>query len=718
MHEGTLNNYLYSISAGSLDVLGNLSLSYGANANQTGGTVYVNSLDIGSNGTNGHDAYNYNSGNLTIINLSIGSTGGTFSPGATFVWLGNNLTAPSNITLTNGGNFSLAASNSTADLGSNITLAGTGVISVTQTSSLMELDGVISGAGDLDIAGGSSSGGIIELTGNNTYSGDTFILNSAIAVTSADALGTGNVTVDSGGIFELFGQSISGHTLILNGVGYSDIGALVSVIANSTWEGNITLASNSSIGGSAMLTITGNVSGNGTLAKLGNNTLFLSGNNTWAGGINISQGTVVLGSSTALPLNTNLTLGNGLVSGTLDLAGNTATVDGLSVTGSGTSNIIGSSSTTASSTLTFASGTSTFGGTIQDTLGIGNQTIALVISSGNLTLSSNNTYSGGTTVNGGTLTVTASGSATGTGNVTLNGGSLFGNGTISGSVLAGSGPHTINPGGSNSTATLTIGGLSTNANTTLAFDLGSPTGTNDLLQVNGNITLSNGTLAITSQASTGAGSLGYYAVISYTGTLTGTRAGITLPAISGSYVSYTLETTLTSGVIDVHRGFVGDANDNGTVDMTDLNIVENHLGTTTPLWTNGNFSGDTTIDLTDFNDVLNHIGSSIPSGAAVVAGTYNGVNVAGRIEELRQLVWTMQDPLTSDEIAEIQNYAESLGLFAPITPEDPDATPAMAAYFQPIPDFQTVPEPSSLALLAAGTTLLVHRRKRVPRRIS
>jgi hypothetical protein len=65
---------------------------------------------------------------------------------------------------------------------------------------------------------------------------------------------------------------------------------------------------------------------------------------------------------------------------------------------------------------------------------------------------------------------------------------------------------------------------------------------------------------------------------------------------------------------------IGDANVDGHVDLSDLNIVLNNLGTSTSLWTNGNFDGAATIDLTDLNDVLNHLGTSQPiSGAAMAA---------------------------------------------------------------------------------------------------
>jgi hypothetical protein len=66
------------------------------------------------------------------------------------------------------------------------------------------------------------------------------------------------------------------------------------------------------------------------------------------------------------------------------------------------------------------------------------------------------------------------------------------------------------------------------------------------------------------------------------------------------------------------KALVGDANNDGKVDLSDLNIVLNNLGTSTNLRTNGNFDGAATIDLTDLNDVLNNLGTS-NSGSAIVA---------------------------------------------------------------------------------------------------
>jgi uncharacterized protein YjbI with pentapeptide repeats len=62
---------------------------------------------------------------------------------------------------------------------------------------------------------------------------------------------------------------------------------------------------------------------------------------------------------------------------------------------------------------------------------------------------------------------------------------------------------------------------------------------------------------------------------------------------------------------------LGDANADGTVDLTDLNMILNHLGTPTAAWTDGNFDGAATVDLTDLNDVLNNLGVNFAGGNAV-----------------------------------------------------------------------------------------------------
>ena len=73
------------------------------------------------------------------------------------------------------------------------------------------------------------------------------------------------------------------------------------------------------------------------------------------------------------------------------------------------------------------------------------------------------------------------------------------------------------------------------------------------------------------------------------------------------------------GAFEAFSRMTGDANGDGKVDLNDLNAVLNHLGTSTALWSHGNFDGASTIDLTDLNDVLNNLGTALPVGAVVTA---------------------------------------------------------------------------------------------------
>ena len=113
---------------------------------------------------------------------------------------------------------------------------------------------------------------------------------------------------------------------------------------------------------------------------------------------------------------------------------------------------------------------------------------------GELILSTANTYTGGTNVTGGVLVAAngSNGSATGSGSVTLSGGTLAsgsGGGSIEGEVEIGTLPSEIAPGGIGSIDTLTIGSLLTASNLTLDFDLTTPGGSNDLLTITNGLTV-------------------------------------------------------------------------------------------------------------------------------------------------------------------------------------------------------------------------------------
>ncbi|MCX7003579.1 MAG: PKD domain-containing protein [bacterium] len=152
---------------------------------------------------------------------------------------------------------------------------------------------------------------------------------------------------------------------------------------------------------------------------------------------------------------------------------------------------------------------------------IGRGTVELAYNNGN-------SYRGGTIVHGGTLVVNnSSGSATGTGDVSvLTGAALAGAGIIAGGVAIADNA-TLAPG--NSAGTLTVGSLALNSSSILNYQLGSQApGDYDQVAVNSDLTL-DGTINI---AALPGFANGTYTAMTYVGTCTdnGLTVGTTPPA--------------------------------------------------------------------------------------------------------------------------------------------------------------------------------------------
>jgi len=219
--------------------------------------------------------------------------------------------------------------------------------------------------------------------------GNANVMSVTLTGSATNAIGSGtgilvNSNVSGDTTFGKYGGGTGG-----TGSNVSNVGTAGIILGRSqTWTNNST---------SYSLIVNAPIAGAFALTTNGPGTIVLGGSNSFSG-LNVSAGTLALGSSSALGTGNNLAV-NG---GTLNLKGRSVAVATLS----GSSGGIITSSTTGAVTLTGSSASdSTYGGAIQD----GSGTVSLVKQGvGALTLSGTNIYSGGTTVSAGSLVGTTS----------------------------------------------------------------------------------------------------------------------------------------------------------------------------------------------------------------------------------------------------------------------------------------------------------------------
>ncbi|WP_408604017.1 autotransporter-associated beta strand repeat-containing protein, partial [Salmonella enterica] len=293
---------------------------------------------------------------------------------------------------------------------------------------------------------------VLTLSGANSYSGGTLISDGTLVASNVEALGTGDVTDDAtlelntGGTFD---NAIGGSgnvvksgadTLTLSGsnsyTGGTTIsgGTLVASTVEALGTGDVT--NNATLELNTGGDFINNIGGTGRVEKSGDDTLTLSGSNTYTGGTLINGGTLVASNVEAL--------GTGDVTDNATLALNTGGTFDNAISGSGQVVKSGDKMLTLSGANSYSGGTLISDGTLVasnvEALGTGdvtnNATLELntggdftnnisgsgqVEKSGDdaLTLSGANSYSGGTLISDGTLVATNV-EALGTGNVTDN----------------------------------------------------------------------------------------------------------------------------------------------------------------------------------------------------------------------------------------------------------------------------------------------------------
>ena len=276
-------------------------------------------------------------GNTAALGTSLGGT--IIATGAVLDLNGVTLSTAEPLSLYGTGISSAGAllnTGSAASYSGAITLGSAASIGTTGD---ITLPGIISGAYALTKVGN----GTLTLSGSNSYSGLTTIGAGTLKLgASGDAtntpLGTSasGTSVNTGAVLDLNGYSLgTSEALTLNGTGITNGGALINSGAAAIYNGSITMGSSASINTAANITLgTGGISGGFDLTKIGSGTLNLGSGTATLGSLNINAGTLV-GTSGTLNLSGSL-LNSGAFthnSGTVVFNGSTAvTISGTSCT--------------------------------------------------------------------------------------------------------------------------------------------------------------------------------------------------------------------------------------------------------------------------------------------------------------------------------------------------------------------------------------------------
>ena len=198
-------------------------------------------------------------GTLTLTDANSYSGGTTVSEGKLSV--GNNSSLGTG-SLTMGNNTTLSAGVDGLTVGNAVTLDGGATVD-TATNAFM-LSGAIGGTGSLT----KSGSGALALTGANSYTGGTTVSEGKLSVGNNSSLGTGSLTMGN-------------NTTLATGVEGLTVGNAVTLGGATTvmsFQNNFTLS--------------GEISGVGSLTKGGSGTLTLAGANSYSGGTTVAEGTL------------------------------------------------------------------------------------------------------------------------------------------------------------------------------------------------------------------------------------------------------------------------------------------------------------------------------------------------------------------------------------------------------------------------------------------
>ncbi len=258
----------------------------------------------------------------TALSLGNGSNSGKFILGGTSAAVNQTVAG---LTTTGSG-----VANAVVGGNSSVSTLAVNLVSGTNTFA-----GTLGGASanENNLALTKSGAGTLTLSGSNTYSGGTRIVDGALVVGNDNALGTGLMTLDGGNL-----ASNDDLRSIMNPI------IVTGTVGNQVTGGSI--AFSGTAGGAGTL----NVNLSGTSAKVTVNPTVADSFGDATTTIKVTQGTLLLGGSNVIGNNTAIDLAGG----TFNTGGKDETVGALTLSGSST---IDFSNNTATSTLSFTTGT-------------------------------------------------------------------------------------------------------------------------------------------------------------------------------------------------------------------------------------------------------------------------------------------------------------------------------------------------------------------------
>lgn len=409
------------------------------------------------------------------------------------------------------------------------TLASGGIIANTFTikgNTLMDmnnrgvsqvLDGAFSGTGTIYVTNLTSSGATLTLGGNgngggsfNGFTGSLIVVSNASGTASAGTIrfnnGGGSPNLGNAGMILDLGNG-SAHFTEKNSGQTTTFGALYG--GNNT---QLAQPENYVIGALNLNTLfAGTITGAASsLTKNGTGTLTLTGNNANTGITTINAGTLQIGDGVTTGQGA---LGTGAI--TINASGTLIfnKPDAFTVN----NNISGAGALIQTNVSTF-----TYGGT-------DSASGTLTVSGGTLALGSSGVINSPVALASGTIYDVSANTA-----FTLAA-SLSGSGTVNGLLTTAGG--TINPGGTAAAGTLTFAsGLTENGNANNQFELSSPAGTNDLINITGDLTLTGTNNILLGHFGGGNIPNGTYPLINFSGNFNGnlSQLAVTVAGVKGT----------------------------------------------------------------------------------------------------------------------------------------------------------------------------------------